>query len=219
MAHAFAFVRELANYNGEKALPLSFKELFFTIPANRIVPFPHDFVDYIMLSTQIGNIKKPISQSTVLSSFPNVPPVTPAPRILDNLFFNENYTTNGFYAGQWGKELNYGNNRNYGAFSVNYALKRFEFDHKHYDKGKSLIIDYLSDCVERSDELCLAPQWQTPMQHWILWKYHSMRSELGVAQEQERIFNDAMVKARQTLALRPEDFERIVEQVLGYRHT
>jgi hypothetical protein len=156
--YAIDFLRELNN----DTKPLLKSMRWDSIPPSRIIPFPLDYVSYVVVASQYQEGLKPLAYNYQMAQgvdMDNVPNMRSAQQ-LNGLYGNVGLPyayANGYGFGTGtGRVQAFGNGNNLGYFSEDKVQKVFRLDPDRHIPNFYVL--YLSDCMEVNDDMIVDPR-------------------------------------------------------------
>ena len=156
------YARDFLNELNNDTKPLLKSMRWDDIPPSRIIPFPLDYVSYVVVAAQYQQGLKPLAYNFQMAQgvdMDNVPSLLSAQR-LDGLYGNVGLPygfANGYgYGTGTGRIQAFGNGNNMGYFSEDKIQKVFRLDPNQLIPNFYLL--YWSDCMEINDEMIVDPR-------------------------------------------------------------
>jgi hypothetical protein len=203
MSYALEYVGYLVE-NFSQSLPTFVKTKIEYISGTNVVMLPEDYMDYLVIGTQIGKNIRVLAENPSISDFPKPPP--PKGTTYD-LFYNGwawDYAGSGMEQEQ----------REDGQFSIDLKNRRLIL--RQNTRLTNIVLKYLSACEESSDNICLAPAWWSSLIAFITYKYKLQKKDPVWQQYlNEYIANEKL--ARRRIGLRAQDIINAIEDVTLYR--
>lgn len=204
-------LRELNN----DTLPV-LKQQRFTLPANRILPFPKDYIDWVKIGVLYQEGVKPLAQNTYMTSgVPLNGTQTITPTIYQSSIVpitTPDYQTFPFQA-YGGRNESWGNGSNLGGFTVSRSNKVIQFS-SDIPSGP-IYMAWISDCFECNEETLVHPyaiQW---LKDQIMYDYYLRRKDPLAPSFEARRDKELFWMRKRFMELSKEDIINIWEQTFG----
>lgn len=217
-SYAMDLVRSL-RIDGRSGIVNERKEVYFDTPISGFstINLPNDFVDYVVVGTQIGNYVKALSFNGHLTDTKFKAQTGLLTSGNNNIWYWGNMWGLGTSLwGPMGQVQAYGNGGDYGAFNIDYQNRKLILSPKYV--YNNIVLEYISDVLEPSETMTIHPYFIMAVKEWIKYKHFENR---GVSQFQthKQNFQEEYRSAWQRKnKKRTQDIINIVDRSRGYRN-